>query len=48
MGIDMANQRTIAKEHYASLTLDDLSELISESVHEFRMTTLMMVIYKFA
>ena len=48
LGIDMANQRTIAKENFGSVSFDELSELIKTRVHEFRMTTLMMINYKFA
>lgn len=48
LGIDMANQRTIAKENFESIPLDDLSGLMKANIHEFRMTTLMMLNYKFA
>ena len=48
LGIDMANQRRIAKENYASISFDELEELIKISIHEYRMTALMMLVYKFA
>ncbi len=47
LGVEMARQRTIAKENFDSMSLDDLSQLMKAKIHEFRMTTLMMLNYKF-
>ncbi len=48
LGVDMANQRTVAKENFKNISLEELGELIKANIHEFRMTTLMMINYKFA
>lgn len=47
LGVDIANQRNIAKQNFESVSYNDLSELIRSNIHEFRMTSLLMMTYRF-
>ena len=46
LGITVPQQRKIAKE-YSNLTLEDLQELISSKIHEYRLISLLILIIKY-
>jgi 3-methyladenine DNA glycosylase AlkD len=47
LGVKVPDQRSVAKEYYAKISLDELSELLSSKYHEHRLTALFMLISKF-
>lgn len=47
LGVKVPDQRAVAKEYYAKISLDELSELLSSPYHEHRLTALIMLISKF-
>lgn len=47
LGVKVPDQRSVAKEFYAKISLDELSELLSSKYHEHRLTALFMLISKF-
>lgn len=47
IGVTVPDQRSVAKEFYKTITLDELSELLSSKIHEHRLTALLMLVYKF-
>lgn len=47
LGVKVPDQRAIAKEYYAKISLEELSELLSSPYHEHRLTALIMLISKF-
>lgn len=47
LGVKVPNQRAVAKEFYAKISLEELGELLSSSYHEHRLTALLMLISKF-
>lgn len=47
LGVKVPDQRSVAKEYYAKISLDELSELLSSEYHEHRLTALFMLISKF-
>ncbi|VXC38063.1 MULTISPECIES: DNA alkylation repair protein [Chryseobacterium] len=47
LGVKVPDQRAVAKEYYAKISLDELSELLSSPYHEHRLTSLIMLISKF-
>lgn len=47
IGVTVPNQRSIAKEFYLKISLEELSELLSSKIHEHRLTALLMLVYKF-
>ncbi|MDB5271710.1 MAG: alkylation repair enzyme [Chitinophagaceae bacterium] len=46
-GITVPNNRSVAKKYYAAVSLEDLSELLQNHVHEVRQCTLFMMVYRF-
>jgi 3-methyladenine DNA glycosylase AlkD len=46
-GITVPVQRSIAKKYYKLLSLEEMAVLIRHEVHEVRLTTLMMLVYRF-
>ncbi len=46
-GLSVPQQRNISKKFYHLLSLDDLEQLIRHGVHEVRLTTIMMLVYKY-
>ncbi|WP_312761851.1 DNA alkylation repair protein [Epilithonimonas sp.] len=47
IGVTVPEQRSVAKEFYKTITLDELSELLSSKIHEHRLTALLILVYKF-
>lgn len=47
LGVKVPDQRAVAKEYYAKISLQELSELLSSPYHEHRLTALIMLISKF-
>ncbi|WP_284464267.1 DNA alkylation repair protein [Chryseobacterium sp.] len=47
LGVKVPDQRSVAKEYYSRLNLEELSELLSSKYHEHRLTALFMLILKF-
>ncbi|GAB0154927.1 DNA alkylation repair protein [Chryseobacterium sp. Alg-005] len=47
LGVTVPDQRSVAKEYYSKISLEDLSELLSSAYHEHRLTALFMLVSKF-
>lgn len=47
LGVKVPDQRAVAKEFYAKISLDEIAELLSSKYHEHRLTALFMLILKF-
>ena len=47
IGVTVPDQRSVAKEFYSKISLEELSELLSSKIHEHRLTALLMLVYKF-
>ncbi|CAM2816580.1 DNA alkylation repair protein [Chryseobacterium flavum] len=47
LGVKVPDQRSVAKEYYSKINLEELSELLSSEYHEHRLTALFMLISKF-
>ncbi len=47
LGVKVPDQRSVAKEYYAKISLHELSVLLSSKYHEHRLTALFMLISKF-
>jgi len=47
IGVKVPDQRIVAKEYYQKVSLNELSELLSSEIHEYRLTALFMLIFKF-
>ncbi|SDQ40445.1 3-methyladenine DNA glycosylase AlkD [Chryseobacterium soldanellicola] len=47
LGVKVPDQRSVAKEYYSKISLEELSELLSSKFHEHRLTALFMLIFKF-
>jgi 3-methyladenine DNA glycosylase AlkD len=47
IGVTVPNQRKIARGHFQALSLNDLEELISDPLHECRLTAIFILILKF-
>ena len=46
-GISVPDTRGIAKKYYAEISIDELSELLQNPVHEVRACALFMMVYRF-
>jgi len=47
IGVTVPDQRTVAKEFYNKISLEELIELLSSKIHEHRLTALLMLVYQF-
>jgi len=47
IGVTVPDQRSVAKEFYNKIALNELSELLSSKIHEHRLTALLMLVNKF-
>lgn len=47
LGVKVPDQRAVAKEYYAKISLPELGSLLSSKYHEHRLTALFMLISKF-
>ncbi len=47
LGIKVPDQRKIAKKYFNNVSLETVQELISDCIHEYRLTGLIMLVYKF-
>lgn len=47
IGVTVPDQRSVAKEFYNTISLKELSQLLSSKIHEHRLTALLMMVYKF-
>lgn len=47
LGVTVPDQRSVAKEYYSKISLEELSLLLSSGYHEHRLTALFMLISKF-
>ncbi|HNX38003.1 MAG TPA: DNA alkylation repair protein [Candidatus Cloacimonadota bacterium] len=46
-GITVPAQRSISKKYFRVLSMEDFAVLLTDPVHEVRLTTLMMMVYRF-
>lgn len=47
LGVKVPDQRSVAKEYYIKISLDELGLLLSSQYHEHRLTALLMLVLKF-
>jgi 3-methyladenine DNA glycosylase AlkD len=47
IGVSVPNQRKIANKYYKACSLSEVEQLLNESVHEYRLTALFILVYKF-
>lgn len=47
IGVTVPDQRSVAKDFYNKLSLEQLSGLLSSKIHEHRLTALLILIYQF-
>lgn len=47
IGVTVPDQRSVAKEFYNQISLEELGELLSSKIHEHRLTALLILVYKF-
>lgn len=47
IGVTVPEQRKVAKEYFASISLEELSELLVSEIHEHRHCALLMLVSKF-
>ncbi|GAB4157126.1 MAG: DNA alkylation repair protein [Candidatus Dojkabacteria bacterium] len=47
IGVNVPNQRKVSKKFYKEATLQDFENLLTSGIHEYRLTALMMMCYKF-
>lgn len=47
LGVKVPDQRSVAKEYYIKISMEELSEMLSSQYHEHRLTALFMLISKF-
>lgn len=47
IGVTVPNQRLVSKKFYKQISLDEIEFLLGESVHEYRLTALFMLVLKY-
>ncbi|KJS73487.1 MAG: DNA alkylation repair protein [Desulfotomaculum sp. BICA1-6] len=47
IGVTVPNQRKVAKKFYQQVSLDDVEKLLHEPIHEYRLTALFLLTYKY-
>ena len=47
IGVTVPNQRTVSKKYYKEISLNEIELLLNESVHEYRLTALFMLVLKY-
>jgi len=47
IGVSVPDQKKIAKKYYKDCTLNEAEELLNAKIHEYRLTSLFIMIYKF-
>ena len=47
LGITVPNQRLVAKEFYQKVSLQEIKDLLSFDIHEYRLTALLMLVLKY-
>lgn len=47
IGVAVPVQRTVAKKFYKEINMEELTELLSDPIHEHRQTALFMMVYRF-
>ncbi len=46
-GITVPNNRIVAKKYFASISIEDLSILLHDPIHEIRLCALLMMVYRY-
>ncbi|HCL57784.1 MAG TPA: DNA alkylation repair protein [Spirochaetia bacterium] len=47
IGVTVPNQRMIAKKYFQDISLEETASLLREPIHEYRLTALFLLVYKF-
>lgn len=47
IGVAVPHQRKVAQKHYRAIDIKDVERLLNEPIHEYRLTALFMLVYKF-
>jgi len=47
IGVTVPNQRKVAKKYYQQIDLNQIEQLLHSSIHEYRLTALLLMVYKF-
>lgn len=47
IGVTVPNQRKVAKKFYKAVKLGEIAELLHEPIHEYRLTALFILVYKY-
>lgn len=47
IGVTVPDQRSVAKEFYNNISLEELGELLSSKIHEHRLTALLILVHQF-
>lgn len=47
LGVVVPDQRKVARKYYKAASIKDIEELLNEPYHEYRLTALFMMVYKF-
>lgn len=46
-GVSVPDQRSVAKEFYKEISLEELSDVLKSEVHEMRLTAILIVVAKY-
>ncbi|MCT6716769.1 DNA alkylation repair protein, partial [Staphylococcus aureus] len=46
-GVSVPDQRSVAKEFYKEISLEELSEVLKSEVHEMRLTAILILVAKY-